>query len=139
MNEIEQKKAQLEQRFEQTIAFHPALARVGGSAAAGLFLSQLIYWSGKGKHPEGWIYKDAAEWEQETCLTRAEQRTARSALTGRGLIEESDMRKLEIDLFKNTLTFRVRWDKLAAALDADDAKEKEKREKKEKCKDKKAA
>jgi len=109
-------KELLQQLLAQPIAFHPALARAAGGAAAGLFLSQLFYWSGKGKHADGWIYKDADEWERETCLTRAEQRTARNALRGKGLIEESDVRKLKINQFGSTLAYRINWTNLEAAL-----------------------
>ena len=31
-----------------TIAYHPELARVGGSITAGVFLSQMLYWTDKG-------------------------------------------------------------------------------------------
>lgn len=109
-------KELLQQLLARPIAFHPALARAAGGAAAGLFLSQLFYWCDKGGHPDGWIYKDADEWERETCLTRAEQRTARNALRGKGLIEESDVRKLKINQFGSTLAYRINWTNLEAAL-----------------------
>ncbi|MCG2688703.1 hypothetical protein L6250_03685 [Candidatus Parcubacteria bacterium] len=57
------------------IAFNPLLAKVGGSANAGLFISQLLYWWDKG-YKEGWIYKTIKEVQEETTLTRAEQDTA---------------------------------------------------------------
>ncbi|HTE57185.1 MAG TPA: hypothetical protein VK694_00420 [Verrucomicrobiae bacterium] len=43
---------------------------------AGLLLSQLLYWHGKGKDKSGWIYKTAADIEAETGLTRSNQETA---------------------------------------------------------------
>lgn len=57
------------------IAFNPELARISGSAAAGLFMSQLLYWWGKGRNRDC-IYKTIEEFKNETCLTRCEQATA---------------------------------------------------------------
>lgn len=98
------------------VAFHPALARAAGSAAAGLFLSQLFYWHGKGMHPAGWIYKDHREWQEETCLTQDEQRGARNLLRSKGIIEESDVRKEGIDRFKSTLCFKINFDALQKCI-----------------------
>jgi len=71
-----------------TIAYHPELARVGGSITAGVFLSQMLYWTDKGKLANGWIWKTQEEWTKETALTKAEQVTARRHLKERGLLEE---------------------------------------------------
>ena len=57
------------------IAFNPDLARVLGSAKAGLLLNQLLYWWKKGNNPE-WIYKTIKDIEKETTLSRTEQETA---------------------------------------------------------------
>ncbi len=57
------------------IAFNPDLAKALGSAKAGLFLSQLLFWWGKGDDPN-WIYKTIGEMEKETTLSRAEQDSA---------------------------------------------------------------
>src|SRR5215203_692349 len=54
----------------------------------GLFISQLLYWDGKGHDPDGWIYKTEKEMEQETGLTRSSQRKARKVLVGKGVLEE---------------------------------------------------
>lgn len=54
------------------IAYNPDLARRLGSAKAGIFLSQLLYWHEKGRNPE-WTYKTIKEVEEETALTRHEQ------------------------------------------------------------------
>jgi len=71
-----------------TIAYHPELARIGGSITAGVFLSQMLYWTDKGKLADGWIWKTQEEWTKETALTKAEQVTARRHLKERGLLEE---------------------------------------------------
>lgn len=89
------------------VAFHPALARAAGGALPGLFLSQLLYWTGRGSHQDGWIWKDWKEWQEETSLTQDEQRGARRVLEKKGLVEVSDVRKLKIDKYKSTLCFRI--------------------------------
>lgn len=74
--------------FDRPIAFHPTYARVGGSVAAGVFLSQLLYWHGRGADPDGWIWKTQREWQDETALSPREQVTARKQLVARGILEE---------------------------------------------------
>ena len=73
------------------IAFYPGLAKVIGIKES-IFLQQLIYWTGKGKDPDGWIYKTADEWEDETCLSKKEQVRVRNNLKDLGLIEEQHKR-----------------------------------------------
>jgi hypothetical protein len=73
--------------LRRPIAFHRAFADIAGSAAGGLFLSQLFYWCDRGDDPDGWIYKSIEEWREETCLTRYEQEAARRALTACGVLE----------------------------------------------------
>lgn len=57
------------------VAFNPMLGRIAGSATAGLFMSQLLFWWCKGTNPN-WIYKTIEEMKNETCLTRSEQEVA---------------------------------------------------------------
>lgn len=102
--------------LSRPVAFHPVLARAAGGAAAGLFLSQLFYWHGKGRHEAGWIYKDWREWQEETCLTQDEQRGARKLLKAKKIIEESDVRKLGIDFYKSTLAFRINFEALKKCI-----------------------
>jgi len=71
---------------EKPIAFNPALARVAGSALAGLFLSQLLYWWGKGLYSE-WIYKTIIEFHSETLMTRGEQDRAIRIWKNLGILE----------------------------------------------------
>ena len=68
-------------------AYVPWLVREFGPHG-GLFMSQLLYWDGKGHDPDGWIYKTEKEMEQETGLTRSSQRKARKVLVGKGVLEE---------------------------------------------------
>jgi hypothetical protein len=98
----------------RTIAFHPELARMLGSRNAALFLQQLMWWTPKGKDPDGWIYKSAKEWEEETTLTYEEQRALRALLGKKKLrvVEERYAR------FEHRLYFRVNRKRLNALWDA---------------------
>lgn len=66
--------------LDRPIAFHRPLARLAGSVSAGLLLSQALYWSRRTSDKSGWFWKTQAEWEDETCLTRREQESARALL-----------------------------------------------------------
>jgi len=57
------------------IAFNVDLAHALGSVNAGLLLSQLLFWDGKGDDPE-WTHKTIKEITGETGLSRSEQDTA---------------------------------------------------------------
>ena len=57
----------------RAIAYHKPLADIGGGALAGLFLSQLYYWSDKGSRSDEFIYKTQTEWQEETGMTRRQQ------------------------------------------------------------------
>ncbi len=70
------------------IAFHRIFAAIGGSAIAGLFLSQAFYWTNRTNDPEGWFYKTQDQWFAETALIRSEQERARRSLKNNGLLEE---------------------------------------------------
>ena len=72
---------------ESYFAFEVRCVRKFGPAA-GIFLRQLVYWTGRGHDPEGWIYKTQAEMEEETGLSRHWQRKARKILGSQGAIEE---------------------------------------------------
>lgn len=73
---------------DRPIAYHPILARACGGVLAGIFLSQILYWTPRGKLPGGWIWKTQADMEGETGLTRRNQETARRRLTTIGVLEE---------------------------------------------------
>jgi hypothetical protein len=90
----------------RVVGYSPDLARMVGGATTGLFLSQLLFLSDKGHHPDGWVYKSEAEMGQETGLTKREQQTARRKLLSLGVI--AIMR----GGWKNTYHFKVLWEKL---------------------------
>lgn len=105
--------------LRRPVAFYPIFAKIGGSAKAGLFLSQAFYWSNtmeahhrsKGTEWDGWFYKTQVEWEEETCLNDEEQLTARRALVKRGLLE--DARRGQ----PARLHFRLNRDAILAAIE----------------------
>jgi hypothetical protein len=76
--------------LEDWVQFCPALARLCGSAAAGLMLSKAFSWSrtedviARG----GWFWKTAGEWTEETCLSLREQQTAREIIRRKGFWDE---------------------------------------------------
>jgi len=70
----------LELLVSRPIAFHASFARLTGSVQAGLMLSQAVYWTERTNDHDGWFYKTQDEWEEETCLGRREQETARKKL-----------------------------------------------------------
>ncbi|MDD5098126.1 MAG: hypothetical protein PHD31_00145 [Candidatus Pacebacteria bacterium] len=72
MRRNESQKIILETVGARPIAFNPILAHALGSVKAGLLLSQLLFWHGKGKD-EKWTYKTAEEFRKETALSRKEQ------------------------------------------------------------------
>lgn len=70
------------------LAYYPELVQITGSINATILLCQLIYWMGKEKDPNGWIYKTSKELQEETGLTKDQQETARKYLKKRGVLEE---------------------------------------------------
>jgi hypothetical protein len=73
---------------DRPIAYHASLAKATKSVTAGILLSQLVYWSQRGKDPEGWIWKTQGEIYEETALGRREQETARRVLVQLKVLEE---------------------------------------------------
>lgn len=66
------------------VAYYPKLAKLAGSVNAAIFLSQFLYWRGKGF--DGEIFKTQDEIEDETGLVPEEQRTAAKKLVALGLL-----------------------------------------------------
>lgn len=76
------------QDIGRPVAYFPNLKIITGSTTATILLCQFVYWRGKEKDPDGWLYKDSDEIEKETGLSYNEQKTARKKLVEAGLIEE---------------------------------------------------
>jgi hypothetical protein len=70
------------------VAYYPQLAPLVGGPTAALLLCQLLFWTGRQRDPEGWIYKEQAEWSAETGLSRRAQEGARQKLRACGILEE---------------------------------------------------
>ena len=88
---------------------------VAGDTAAGILLSQLIYWTRHSTNVpcgDGWIFKSARDWQHETGMSWKVQHRARLHLLGEGLIEE---RKHAMPA---RLEFRVKLATLADRLGA---------------------
>lgn len=104
------------------VAYHPALARVAGGVAGGVFLSQLCYWARtmdrrakeQDRDPAGLrsveFWKALPEWRDETGLSVKELRSARERL------ETSGVLTTRVDRAKNLVYWRVDYGRLAAEL-----------------------
>lgn len=91
------------------IRFQPILAKICGDTAAGLLLSQAIYWSAR-TGADGWFFKTSEEWTQETGLSRYQQVQARRKLRGHHLCHEKRRGAPPI------LHFRVDFEALCIAV-----------------------
>lgn len=70
------------------VSYYPSLRPITGSVNASIMLCQFIYWRGKERDPDGWLYKSQKEIESETGLSRDEQENARRKLRKAKIIEE---------------------------------------------------
>jgi hypothetical protein len=83
----------LEEVLGRKLAYQPAFTKLGGGrACAGVFLSQLFYWTPKATvvidERDGWVWKTGNQWFGETGLCRDDQVEAREIWKKRGVIEE---------------------------------------------------
>ncbi|PQV44154.1 hypothetical protein [Paraburkholderia sp. BL21I4N1] len=73
------------------IAFGTRLARITGHPKDAMLLSQMVYWTKRGRDVGdngGWIHKTREHWRIETGLTRDEQEGARARLRSLNLVSE---------------------------------------------------
>ncbi|MBU9477981.1 hypothetical protein [Burkholderia multivorans] len=73
------------------IAFGTRLARITGHPKDAMLLSQLVYWTRRGRDVEangGWVHKTREQWFLETGLSREEQENVRRRLRNRKLLAE---------------------------------------------------
>jgi len=64
-----------------------AYCKFMGSLEGGVFLSQLIFWSDKGKRTDGFFYKTYKEWEDETLLSQYKVNKYVYMLSDIGIVE----------------------------------------------------
>lgn len=74
--------------LDRPIAYHRVFVTLTGSVTAAVLLSQAVYWSRRTGENGGWWWKTAADWTEETGLTRREQETARAILRELGFWQE---------------------------------------------------
>src|ERR1022692_3111078 len=67
----------LTELLDRPIAYHRCFVTLTGSVKGAIMLSQAFYWQARAKQDDGWWYKTAEEWTEETGLTQHEQRSAR--------------------------------------------------------------
>lgn len=95
------------------IAVHRHVLTIAGDPAAGILLSQLVYWTRRGigvAEQDGWVHKTAEQWERETGLSGKVQRRARTTLIRADLIEERAVgapRRIEFRLNLNEFARRT--------------------------------
>lgn len=93
------------------IVYQPEFTHITGAITAGIFVCNLVQWTGKQRDADGWIFKTQGEIMEETGLTRREQETARKILKDRGFLVEAK-RGIPARLF-----YRVEIDALNDAVD----------------------
>jgi len=88
---------------------HPRIVKKMDAPSA-LIISQLLYWTGKGRDGDGWTTKCSKELYQETGVTTRSQRRIRKRLGDAGLVEfvyhnssHSFRYKINMDLLRLSL------------------------------------
>jgi len=92
------------------VGYNPIFAKIGKGAAAGVFMSQMLYWHNKGSK-DGWVYKTIIDFQEETGLSRYEQETAIKHWVELGVL------KMELKGVPATRHFKVDLDVLYILLD----------------------
>lgn len=95
-----------------TVAIPVDLVHWLGDYETAALLAQLIYWSGRTKNAEGWIYKTYENWNTELGLSESVARARIRRLREMGIIET----KLKKANGNPTVHYRVRADNLKASL-----------------------
>jgi hypothetical protein len=65
-----------------------AFIQITKSYEISLFLSQLLYWSDKGKRSDGYIYKTMQEWQDELMMSEYSLNKSRKYLKEHGILKE---------------------------------------------------
>lgn len=65
---------------------------MGKDVLGGLFVSQLVFWSGKGKRRDGWFYRKADEWLEKDYINRYQLDKYTETCVNAGWLETKNMR-----------------------------------------------
>jgi len=98
------------------ISYH--ILKLCNDLETGFFLSQLIYWTDKGKSPYGWIYKTAKEWHEELLLSQYSIAKARKNLVKLGIIETKKKRANGFPTIHYRINKKVFWKELKKHLES---------------------
>ena len=74
--------------IDSPIAYHRAFVAIAESVSGAVFLSQVCYWSRRTRREDGFFYKTAEEWTEETGIPLQTQRRIREKLREKGILVE---------------------------------------------------
>lgn len=75
--------------LDAPIAFRRSFTDLTGSTTAAVLLSQALYWANRTSDADGWFWKTAIEWQEETGLSWREQASAREKLREINVLTEA--------------------------------------------------
>lgn len=78
----------LKSLLDRPIAYHRCFERIAGSVSGAVFLSQACFWNERTTSDDGFFYKSAEEWEQETGIPQRSQDRIRKTLRKTGILIE---------------------------------------------------
>lgn len=88
------------------LTYYPDIANAVNSIEAGVYLSQLLYWTDYKRNPNGWIYKTQQEWSQETGMSVKDLSKARNRLKKLNILEEQKNKETKL------IYIRINFDNL---------------------------
>ena len=88
------------------LTYYPDIANAVNSIEAGVYLSQLLYWTDYKRNPTGWIYKTQEEWTKETGMSAKDLNKARNRLKKLNILEEQKDKETKL------IYFRINFDNL---------------------------
>jgi len=114
------------------IAYQSGLSLAFKSTNAGLFLYQILYWSGKEWDKDGWIKKSTKEFKTETGLTKYQQDTATTILKKNDIIETKVFGvpatrhvRVKFEILENHLTSLLKTNKLEGSIPSNNSADKQ--------------
>lgn len=67
------------EHLDRPIAYHRVFVKLTGSVTGAIMLSQAVYWQQRCSGDQGWWWKTAEDWEEETGMGRYELESARKS------------------------------------------------------------